>query len=212
MNREWELENVEEAHAQNPDSFFIPGIEERLALKPNTLVRLHFLVLGEAPDRPRAERMWVEINERSADGRKYVGLLTNQPRYISSLNRGDSIEFAPKHVARVLIERDDPRWSDIYEKKALVSLAALAEGAVVRWLYRETPDRQEDSGWRMFSGNETDEYANDAKNLTFCNVGWLVDRDPSLGRIIQADIGSALERGGPEDEWREVAGFQPPIE
>jgi hypothetical protein len=77
MNQEWELENVEEAHAQDPSSFFIPAIEKRLALKPDTLVHLHFLVLRKGPDLRRAERMWVEIKERSADGRKYVGLLTN---------------------------------------------------------------------------------------------------------------------------------------
>jgi hypothetical protein len=212
MNKEWALENVEEAHARNPDRFFIPSIEERLALKPGTLVRLHFLVLPDGPNLPRAERMWVEITERSVDGRKYVGLLTNQPRYILSLIPGEPIEFAPEHVAQVLIGRYDPRWSDIYEKKAMVSQAALAKGAVVRWLYRETPDREEDSGWRLFSGDETDEYANNAKNVTICSVGWLVDRDPSLSEIIQADIDSAFERAGPQDAWRKIENFQRPTE
>jgi hypothetical protein len=212
MNREWDLENVEKSHAQKPDEFFIPGIEERLSLKPGSLVRLHFLVLCNAPGLPRAERMWVEITERSTDGRRYVGLLTNQPQYISSLNLGDSVEFAPEHVAMVLIERDDPQWSNIFEKKAMVSQAALVKHAVVRWLYRETPDNDEDSGWRLFSGDETEEYLNNAKNVVICNVGWLLDRDPSLSDIIKANIGSAFERVGPEDRWRKVEDFQPPTD
>ncbi len=120
------------------------------------------------------------------------------------------MEFAPEHVAQILVRRDDPRWSEIYEKKALVSRAALTKGAVVRWLYREASDRQEDSGWRLFSGDETEEYTNDAKNMAICNVGWLVDRDPSLRDIIKSEVGSAFERAGPEGEWRAVEDFQPP--
>src|SRR5262249_34996366 len=55
---EWSLEDVDEAHAANPDTFFVPSLEERRSLAPGRIVRLHFLVLREGPDLPRAERMW----------------------------------------------------------------------------------------------------------------------------------------------------------
>ena len=156
--------------------------------------------------------MWVEISERAADGHRYVGVLTNQPQYILSLRRGDPVAFAPEHIARVAVARGDPRWSEIYEQKALVSRAALVKGAVVRWLYREAADREGDSGWRLFSGDESDEDLNNADNVAICYVGWLVDRDPSLAEIIQSEIGSAFERAGKEDEWQAVDGFQPPTD
>ncbi|MDR3208637.1 MAG: DUF2185 domain-containing protein [Rickettsiales bacterium] len=36
---------------------------------------------------------------------------------------------------------------------------------VIKFLYREKPDNEDDSGWRMFTGLEDDDYANDPKNI-----------------------------------------------
>ncbi|HBZ09551.1 MAG TPA: DUF2185 domain-containing protein [Bacillus bacterium] len=154
---EWSLEDIEKASQIN-SSFYIPTLKERKSQKKGDLVRLHFLITSPSEDSPRAERMWVEITDKKFLGNKFVGVLTNQPVYINSLNAGDIIEFEPKHIARIMIKRNDPRRLEIGEKVALVSKKCLEKDGVVRWMYREQPEGEEDSGWRLFNGDESEDY------------------------------------------------------
>jgi hypothetical protein len=75
---------------------------------------LHFLLKEPKEDELRVERMWVEIIKQKSLLGKYTGVLTNQPKLIIDLNAGDEIEFYPKHFARVIVEKDDPKWIDSY--------------------------------------------------------------------------------------------------
>ena len=40
----WKLEDVESVNKENPNTFFIPSLEERSSQKKGDLVRLHFLI------------------------------------------------------------------------------------------------------------------------------------------------------------------------
>lgn len=201
---EWNLEDVEKTSLLNPNTFFIPSQKERQKQKKGDLVRLHFVLKHPPEDGPRAERMWVEITEKKLFSQKYIGILTNQPIYIKSLHAGDKIEFEPKHIARIIIPKDDPRWLDIGEKMALVSKKCMEEGGCVRWLYRETPDREEDSGWRLFEGTESDEYNSDSSNIRVVNIYSLLDKDPSLITPLRGVFGTAFERENIKSRWIEI--------
>src|SRR6185369_7980569 len=93
---------------------------------------------------------------------QYTGVLTNAPVFIKAINKGDSLSFGPEHIAQTIIKKSDPRWFDCADKKALVSEMAFEKDEVVRFAYRETPDDDEDSGWRLFTGHESDEYTDDS--------------------------------------------------
>ncbi|SFA75647.1 hypothetical protein SAMN05216312_101307 [Cohnella sp. OV330] len=201
---EWSLEDVEQTSLRYPSTFFIPSQNERKKQKKGDWVRLHFVLEHPSEDGPRAERMWVEVTEKKRWSQKYIGILTNQPVYISSLQIGDIIEFEPKHIARILIPKDDPRWLDIGEKMALVSNKCLEKGNCVRWLYRETPDREDDSGWRLFEGTESDDYSSHASNISLVNIHSLLDKDPSLLMPLKGAIGTAFERENAKSRWIEV--------
>ena len=41
-------------------------------------------------------------------------------------------------------------------------------------MYKEEPDNDVDSGWRFFSGFETDEYVNNPKNIEVYDVNTIV--------------------------------------
>ena len=201
---EWELEDVETVSKLNPSSFFIPDEKERKSQKKGDLVRLHFILTKAKENEPRAERMWVEITNRGLFGNKYIGVLTNQPVYLKTIKIGDQIKFEPKNIAQTIIKKNDPRWIDSSEKKALVSNMCMEDGAVIRWLYREKPDRKEDSGWRMFTGLESDEYSNNPQNIRIISVGYLLDKDPTLLEALKGDYGSAYERKDKVDVWIKV--------
>lgn len=80
----------------------------------------------------------------------------------------------------------------------------MEDNGIIRWLYREEADREEDSGWRMFSGGENEEYTDNPDNIRIVSVGYLLDKDPTLLEIIKGDIGSAYERHNNETSWEKV--------
>ena len=205
----WELEDVEKTAEKYPESFFIPSISERNGQKRGAEVRLHFTIRNSKSNEPRAERMWVEVIEIESTRGNYKGKLINQPVYIKDLNFGDEITFSSSNIARTVIKRGDPEWIDSTEKKAFVSNLCLTEGGIIRFMYREKPDRKDDSGWRMFSGLEDDEYANNPKNIKLINVGFLLDKDPTLLKPLKGGVGSVFERNDIESSWKIVEDWVP---
>ena len=77
------------------------------------------------------------------------------------------------------------------------------------FLYREKPDKEDDSGWRMFTGSESDEYANDPKNIATINIGFLLDQDPSLLEPLKGSYGLAFERKDKKQPWKKVKDWKP---
>jgi len=70
------------------------------------------------------------------------------------------------------------------------------DGKKVGYMYREQPDDDLDSGWRFFSGDETDEYANTASNLAIYDVNTICNYDQDIISLLDAPFGSAFERRG----------------
>lgn len=64
----------------------------------------------------------------------------------------------------------------------------------VRYMYREKPDNAQDSGWRFFSGDETDEYVNDPDNIGLYDVKTIAAIDADIIPFLNRPTGSAFER------------------
>jgi hypothetical protein len=95
-------------------------------------------------------------------------------------------------------------------KSALVSKRVAEDGRPVCWLYREAADREADSGWRVFAGDEAQEYNDDATNIGFMSLQDLCERDRRLEAIFEKPVGSAFERASSEEDFTMVEGFHPP--
>lgn len=80
----------------------------------------------------------------------------------------------------------------------------MRDGLPVGYLYREKPDASEDSGWRVFSGDETQQYANDPRNFAFYNVTTLLELEPVLKSVLTRAYPVAFERLGDSGEFVEV--------
>lgn len=68
------------------------------------------------------------------------------------------------------------------------------EGMQVGYMYREKPDREIDSGWRFFSGTETQSYIDDAKNVMVFDVNTIANFDNSIIPYLDLPYGTYLER------------------
>lgn len=100
----WQLRSGEICHRENPATFWIPPIEERLNLKRGHAAKLIFDI--ETKDESgnallSGERMWVIVAERI--GEAYTGILDCKPASIMAddtayLQFGAEIPFAAEHV------------------------------------------------------------------------------------------------------------------
>ena len=68
------------------------------------------------------------------------------------------------------------------------------EGQKVGFMYREEPDNAVDSGWRFLSGNESQEYLDDSKNLQIYDVNTIANYDQGIVAFLSASFGSAFAR------------------
>lgn len=90
---------------------------------------------------------------------------------------------------------------------ALASKRVSQDRAPVRFMYREQPDRPDDSGWRFFAGDESDEYANEPDNISLHAVTTICEIDPDIIPHLNAPHGTAFEKakpGGPftRSDWQ----------
>ncbi|ASK28219.1 DUF2185 domain-containing protein [Neisseria chenwenguii] len=81
-------------------------------------------------------------------------------------------------------------------------------GEPVGFLYREAPVFEHDSGWRFFSGDESDEYTDNPDNFTVCSVADITARNPEIAALLAKPEGSAWETGE-DGAFQAVADWQP---
>lgn len=79
----------------------------------------------------------------------------------------------------------------------------------IRFMYREKPDNDSDSGWRFFSGDEDQVYVDNPDNILSARLLDVVEEiDPSVKKYLDSEIGSAFERENENDEFKKSENFQ----
>jgi hypothetical protein len=68
------------------------------------------------------------------------------------------------------------------------------DGLLVGYMYREAPDNDVDSGWRFFSGRESQEYVDDASHTSIYEVNTIANYDPAIIPYLGSPEGTQLER------------------
>ena len=87
---------------------------------------------------------------------------------------------------------------------AMASKMLVEKRLPVLYMYREKPDNPSDSGWRFFSGYETQEYADDSSNISIYDIGTITEFDKSIISYLCSAFGTAWERDTGEEEFRPV--------
>ena len=78
----------------------------------------------------------------------------------------------------------------------IASREVAQEGKPVGYMYREEPDNENDSGWRVFSGDETQEFADDPANFAMYNASTIIELAPSIRTLLETQAPVAFERDG----------------
>lgn len=199
----WHLANADDLSAESKYTFYKPSREIIEQVAPGEVVKLIFRFESEDPEAPAAERMWVLVDEVQNDGH-FRGRLNNEPKYIQDLKLDDPVEFDACHIINTEHE-DDDNIVERYIKRCFVTKRVLYEGYRVGYLYREDPDEERDSGWRVTSNTETDEYMDDAENIAYVSLGAVLSKDDSFISLLEQPAGSIFVRDPETGEFIRVA-------
>lgn len=90
----------------------------------------------------------------------------------------------------------------------MVSKMVVDEQIKPRFMYREKRMSPDDSGWRIFTGFESEEYNDDPGNIGIYNPSTILKIDPSIEDILRKGIGSVYEKNEDGTEWYKVDDFQ----
>ena len=189
--KSWRLSDAQKLADEYRYTFHKPSCQAVALLQPSDEVKLIFQFDSDDPEAPSAERMWVEITEIS--GRRFKGILDNDPVYIDDLKCGDPVTFEEKHIIQVSIDDPVPSKTDKYLPRCFVTHRVLYEGAPVGYLYREEPDTDDDSGWRIMCGDESQEYMAEPDNVSFVSLGAVLREDDRILGLLDEPIGSSFE-------------------
>ncbi len=66
----------------------------------------------------------------------------------------------------------------------IASHDVMVAGKPIGYLYREEPDNENGSGWRVFSGEETQEYADIPANFSIYNASTVVEKEPTIAKLL----------------------------
>lgn len=176
--RGWELRDASEIARLYPYTFWKPSDQLVALLKPGDFVKLIFDLAAPGDDEPAGERMWVEITERSPDG--FIGRLDNEPQYISGLERGAIIPFTATHIIDSSIKDTAPDPTLKWQRRCFATNRILQDGQKVGFFFRDAPIRPTDSGWQFMSGEESQNYLDDARNLQVVSLGAVLRCDDRM--------------------------------
>lgn len=90
----------------------------------------------------------------------------------------------------------------------MVSKMVTEQKKKVRFMYREKPTRNEDSGWRIFSGFEDQDYTDNPNNTGIYNPTTILKIDPSIADLLLNPVGSVFERENENSNWYEVDDYE----
>lgn len=76
----------------------------------------------------------------------------------------------------------------------LVSKHITKDNFRVGYLYREEPEDEADSGWRIFSAEESDDYLENARNFEVLDVRHVAKLDPTIVPLLDAAPGAVFDR------------------
>ena len=77
----------------------------------------------------------------------------------------------------------------------------------VRFMYREEPANEQDSGWNFFCGDEDQEYTDNPDNIAIYDINTILEIDKSISPYLSSVAGIAFEREDENAAFKAVSDF-----
>ncbi|HCT30392.1 MAG TPA: DUF2185 domain-containing protein [Bacteroidales bacterium] len=80
------------------------------------------------------------------------------------------------------------------------------DGMPVGFMYREKAEEEEDSGWRFYSGKETQEYVENGHHFMMFDLNYIANCDPAIIPYLKSKREIEYERIEGTDKFEEIDG------
>lgn len=168
------LEDIIQQNKKHPRHFMKPSEQEINSLQPGDMVKLIFLFHQTLENGCNGERMWVIID--SIKGDNFVGILDNDPCFLTTIKAGDKIEFQARNIASLITPAPDVD----FEKFAIITKRAFEKREINYLIRNDDLCDEKDSGWQLFYGDEDDEYMENYENAMLISLNQALDFEPLL--------------------------------
>ena len=91
---------------------------------------------------------------------------------------------------------------------AIVSRQVADDDLAIGFVYREDPTFERDSGWRVFSGAEDDEFTDNPDNFITQPFNEILENNPEIKPLLNQSFG-AWEWNDDENSFTPVTDWQP---
>src|SRR5215475_5230376 len=78
------------------------------------------------------------------------------------------------------------------------------DGQKIGYMYREEPDSPEDSGWRFFAGDESEDYLEDTARTDVYAVNTAANYDPDIISYLETEPPCVFEKIAGTNKYRKV--------
>ncbi|MPQ45053.1 immunity protein Imm33 domain-containing protein [Clostridium tarantellae] len=194
---EFYLENVIEKNIKFPRTFLIPNQEEIEKLALGNLVKLIFVMKNPQKNGCRAEKIWIKITNNQNG--IFTGVLYNDPYYLKSIKFGDIITFKAENITAIY-----GGAAPFNEKLFAIITQKALNKRQINWVVRtDDLDNEQDSGWQLFYGDESDQYLENSKNAKIISLEQVLDFEPLLESVF-SNYGYAYEYSERNNKFIEV--------
>ncbi len=136
------------------------------------------------PDLQKAQQLWMDLVR---------SLLANDAAWDSGFwyapKREKAHRLWPSEMRMYLPGWEGPNGCFVTDRIAV-------DGCKVGWCYREEPEKGfPDSGWRFFSGDESEAYIADVRHTGIYDLNTVCNLDPEILPLLDAPYRSAFVRG-----------------
>ena len=136
------------------------------------------------PDLQKAQRLWMDLVRT---------LLANDAAWDSGFwytpKREKEYRLWPSEMKLYLPDWEGPNGCFLTDRIAV-------DGCKIGWCYREEPEASfPDSGWRFFSGDESEDYIADIRHTEIYDLNTACNLDPEIVPLLTAPFRSAFVRG-----------------
>ncbi|EGG14077.1 hypothetical protein DFA_11840 [Cavenderia fasciculata] len=149
---------------------------------------------------PAVERMWVIIQSINPDRTEFIGALDNSPVAIG-IAKGDASNDTSSYMTE--------------ETKNYISQSCLVSNKIIHYqcsagyIFREEPNHASiipnDSGWRIFQGEESTDYISNKQNVTIVQLASVLNVDDSFIDFLEhSPNDSFYERKDPFKPWTRI--------
>lgn len=95
-----------------------------------------------------------------------------------------------------------------YNLHAFITKDLVEQKKKVGFMYKEKSDNINDSGWRFFSGDESQNYVDNADNIIICSLNDVINNlDSSVEQYLNSEIGTAYERNKEDDSFMRITEY-----